>query len=49
MVSRWDNVAQDLGIALKLDDEQFEDAKGRRTGEEGEELVRPLSLLLSPS
>lgn len=45
MASRWDDIAHDLGTALKLDDEQFEAVEGRRTGDEGEELVRSRSLL----
>lgn len=47
MSGRWDNLATELSVALKLDDEQFQAVRGRRTGYEGAALVsrslRPLS------
>ncbi|KAL7408880.1 hypothetical protein BDY24DRAFT_405069 [Mrakia frigida] len=47
MSGRWDNLATELSVALKLDDEQFQAVRGRRTGYEGAALIMDLIPTLS--
>jgi len=39
------DIAHELGAALRLNDDQFERYKGRRTGFEADGVVRPFILL----